>query len=152
MKKLFFLGLLSASLTLASHAATDVPTPGQKLSKEQIAQWGDLPVYRVGKSKFKVIPAHLADSQSTLLINAQGVVGVSRNEVAISRVSAQTAQARLRQLVPQPLSVEHFDQAGVTIARYADFSQAVEGLRAVQAALPEAQVRLPVQFGQQVPY
>lgn len=152
MKKRIFLGLLSASLAVASHAAADAPTPGQKLSKEQIAQWGHLPVYQVGKSKFRVLPARPADSQLTLLVNAQGVVGVSRNEVAISGVSAQTAQTRLRQTVPQPLSLEHFDQAGVTVARYADFSQAVEGLKAVQAALPEAQVRLPVQFGQQVPY
>lgn len=152
MKKRFFLGLLSASLALASHAATDAPAPGQKLSDTQIAQWGDLPAYRIGRSKFRVIPVRPANSQATLLLNAQGVVGVSHNDIAISRVSAETAQARLRQIVPQPLSIQHFEQAGVTVARFADFGQAVEGMQAIKAALPEAQVRLPLQFGQQVPY
>jgi hypothetical protein len=79
-------------------------------------------------------------------------VGISHNEVAISGVSAETVQAGLRQVVPSPLSIQRFDQAGVTVARYADFAQAVDGLRAIKAALPGAQVRLPVQFGRQVPY
>jgi len=152
MKKRFFLGLLSASLALAAHAAADVPAPGQKLSKAQIAQFGDLPAYRVGKSTFRVIPVRPANSQATLLLNAQGVVGVSHNDIAISRVSAETAQARLRQIAPAPLSIEHFEQAGATVARFADFGQAVEAMKAVKAALPEAQVRLPIQFGTRVPY
>lgn len=151
MKKRLLLGLLSASLALISHAAAGTPTPGQKLSAEQIAQWSDLPVYRVGKGEFRVIPSTTAERGVTLVVNAQGIVGVSRNEIAISSVPAQTAEAQLRQVVPQPLSVEHFDPAGVTVARYADFSQAVQALDAMQAALPEAQIRLPIQF-RQVPY
>jgi hypothetical protein len=152
MKKGFFFGLLSASLALAAHATADVPAPGQKLSDAQIAQFGDLPVYRVGNNKFRVIPVRPADNEATLVLNEQGAVGISHNEVAISKVSAQTAQTRLRQVVPQPLSIQHFEQAGVTIARYADFSQSVEGMQAIKAALPEAQVRLPVKFGSRVPY
>lgn len=148
MNKRLFLGTICMSLALASHAAPDTPAPGQKLTQQQIAQWGDLPVYKVGKSKFRVLPVHLSDAQLTLVINGQGVVGVSRNELAISKVPADIIQHQLRQTVPQPLSVEYFEQAGVTVARYADFGQAVEAMRAVQTVLPEAQVRLPVQFDQ----
>jgi hypothetical protein len=152
MIKRFILGILGASLAFASHAAPDMPAPGQKLTQEQIALWGKLPVYQIGKSQFRALPADPAHSQSTLLINEQGTVGISHNEVAISGVSAETVQAGLRQVVPSPLSIQRFDQAGVTVARYADFAQAVDGLRAIKAALPGAQVRLPVQFGRQVPY
>ncbi|NGM86730.1 hypothetical protein G5B35_05340 [Parapusillimonas sp. SGNA-6] len=152
MKKRFFLGLLSASLALSAHAAADVPAPGQKLSDAQIAEWGDLPMYRIGRSTFRMIPVRPANGQATLLLNTQGVVGISHNDIAISRVSAETARARLKQIVPQPLSIEHFEKAGVTVARFADFGQAVAGMQAIKAALPEAQVRLPVQFSSQVPY
>lgn len=151
MKKRFLLGLVGASLALSSHAAPGNPTVGQKLTPEQIAQWGNLPVYQIGKSEFRVIPPGSSERGVTLVINAQGIVGVSRNEVAISNVPAQTAEAQLRRADPQPASVEHFDTAGVTIARYANFGQAVQALGMLQTALPQAQVRLPIQF-RQVPY
>lgn len=151
MKKRFLLGLASASLAIISHAAAGNPTVGQKLTPEQIAQWGNLPVYQVGKSEFRVIPSGSTERGVTLVVNAQGIVGVSRNEVAISNVPAKTAEAQLRQAVPQPSSVQHFDTAGVTVARYADFGQAVQALGTLQSALPQAQVRLPIQF-KQVPY
>ena len=153
MKKSFrrFLGLLGVSLALTGHAA-GVLTPGQRLSAEQIAQWGELPVYEIGASQVRVIPSQQAGSQVTLLINAQGVVGSSRNEITISEAPAQGVQTVLQQVTPAPLSVQQYEPTGITVARYADFGQAVEGLRALKAALPDAKVSLPVQFGKQIPY
>ena len=153
MKKIFrrFLGLIGLSLALTSHAAFAL-TAGQQLSQEQIAKWGTLAEYDIGGSRIRVIPSQASGSQDTLLINAQGVVGSSRNEVAISDAPTQDIRAQLKQTLPQPVSVQHYEPTGLTVLRYADFEQAVAGLRALKKALPAANIRLPVQFGKQVPY
>jgi len=153
MKKSFrrFLGLLGVSLALASSSALAL-TPGQTLSDEQIAQLGELQAYDIGETRIRVIPSQQSKDGATLLLNAQGVVGSSRNEVAIAQASADRIQALLRQTIPQPVSVQTYEPTGITVARYADFAQAVEGLHALKAALPDAQVSLSAQFGKKVPY
>src|SRR5690606_31187139 len=140
--------LLGVSLALTSQAAFAL-TPGQKLSDAEIAQLGTLPMYEIGRVQYRVVPPEQADG-TTLILNRQGVVGVTRNEISITGAPVQEIEARLGQTVPQPLSVQHFEPTNITVARYADFAQAVEGLQALKAALPEAKVRLSVQFGKQV--
>ncbi len=144
------LGLLGISLALASHAALALTT-GQKLSDAQIAQLGELQVYDIGGTQLRVIPSQQSGQQETLLINAQGIVGSSRNEVAVSQASEESIRAQLQQLQPQPASVQHYEPTGITVLRYADFGQAVEGLRALKSALPRAKVRLGVQFSTPLP-
>lgn len=150
MKKSIILGLILTSLAVLGQAA-DLPYPGQKLTKKQIAAWGNLPAYQIGKSQFRVLPVKPESTEATLVINAQGVVGLSRNEVTISGLPAGQVKAGLGQITPQPLSMQYFEQADVTFARYADFGQAVAGFHAIQAALPDATLRLPIQFNR-VPY
>ncbi|TFL15050.1 hypothetical protein CSC67_06890 [Pusillimonas caeni] len=144
------LGLLGMSLALASSAALAL-TPGQKLTKTEIAEWGALAEYKIGSSRVRVVPPQYSGSQDTLLLNAQGVVGSSRNEVAVSEAPADV-QAVIQQTQPRPVSIQHFAPTGITVAKYADFGQAVDALRALKAALPGAKVSLPVQFSKQVPY
>lgn len=152
MKKVLILGLLCTSLTTASMAnASDEPVPGQKIPSTQLAEWGDLPTYRIDRSVFRVLPVRAGYPGLTLLVNGQGVVGASRNEVTIGKVDAGTVRSTLQQFVPQPLSITYFEQAGVTVARYADFKQAHDAFQALREAMPDAQIRLPVNFGQ-VPY
>lgn len=153
MNKIFrrFIGLLGMSLALTTHAAFAL-MPGQKLSDADIAQMGKLPVYQIGRLQFRVIPSQQADNGATLVLNKQGVVGLSHNEVHISGATAQDIQAKLKELTPQPLSVQTFEPTGITVARYADFGQAVEGLNTLKVALPDAKVRLAVQFAKQAPY
>lgn len=145
-----YVGLLGMSLALASSASFAL-TPGQVLSEAEIAKWGTLPTYEIGKSRIRVIPPQYSGSQDTFLLNAQGMVGSSRNEVVVSEAPADV-QAVIQQTQPRPVSVQHFEPTGITVAKYADFAQAVDALRALKAALPGAKVGLPVQFGKQVPY
>jgi hypothetical protein len=144
------LGFLGISLALASQTAFAL-APGQKLSEAQIAQLGVLQMYDIGGTQLRVIPAQQPGQQETLLINAQGIVGSSRNEITISRAPEAGIQAQLQQMSPQPASVRHYEPTGITVLRYADFAQAVEGLRALKAALPGAHVRLGVRFTTPVP-
>lgn len=152
MKKSFrhILGPLGISLALASQTAFAL-APGQKLSEAQIAQLGVLETYDIGGTQLRVIPTQQPGQQETLLINAQGIVGSSRNEITISRASEASVQAQLQQMAPQPASVRHYEPTGITVLRYAGFAQAVEGLRALKAALPGANVRLGVRFTTPVP-
>lgn len=153
MKKEFrrFLGLFGLSLALTSQTVFALTT-GQMLSETEIAQLGKLPTYDIGEVQIRVLPSHQTESGTTLVINKQGVVGSSRNEIAISKVDAQQAQTLLKQITPQPLTVQYFEPTGIIVVRYADFGLAVEGLGIIKAKLPEAKVRLPIQFGNQVPY
>lgn len=146
MKKVFIFGLLCASLGMVNPAsAAEAPAPGKRLSKAELQKWGTLPSYRIGKAEYRVLPVSL-NAQTTLLLDMHNVVGVSNNDISIGKVSEDVARNALRQSVPQPLHVDHFKNAGVTVARYADFRQAWEGFQALQKLLPEAEVRLPVKF------
>ncbi len=152
MKKSFqrCAGLLGLSLALASSAALAL-TPGQQLGKTEIAQWGTLAEYNIGGNRIRVIPPQYAGGGETLLLDAHGVVGSSRNEVVVSKAPANVQEV-IQQTQPRPASVQHFAPTGITVAKYADFEQAVQALAALKVALPQAAVALPVQFGKQMPY
>lgn len=143
------LGLICLPLALASQVAAALE-PGQRLTKAQVAQWPDMTQYDIGNTRLWVIPDP-APAQETWLLNRQNVVGFSRNEVALSGATADVLQAGLQQTRPQPLSVQHYAPTQIVVARYADFAAAVEGLQALKAALPDATVRLQVQFSKQIP-
>jgi len=145
-----YFGLLGVSLALASHTAFAL-TPGQVLTKAEIARWGDLPAYDINGSRIRVIPSQASGGQKTLLLNEQGVVGSSRNEVVVSDAPSDV-QVVIQQTQPRPVSVQHYEPTGITVSKYADFAQAVEALRALKKALPDAKVGLPVMFGKKVPY
>ncbi|MCC2595826.1 hypothetical protein LKR43_05680 [Pusillimonas sp. MFBS29] len=146
-----FLGLLGVSMALAAQPVFAL-SPGQKLSDAQIAQLGEMPVYKIGRIELRRIPSQGADDGVTLLLDRQGGVGLSRNELTVAGVTESDLQARIAQVFPQPSAVQHFESTGITVVRYADFAQAVDGLRALKKALPEATVRLNVQFNTKVPY
>src|SRR5690606_40853389 len=104
--------LLGLSLALAAPSAFAL-TPGQQLSEAEIAQLGKLPVYKIGRSELRGIPS--PEAGVTLVLNRQGVVGLSRNELTVTGVSDQDLKARIAQVFPQPLSVQHFESTGITI-------------------------------------
>lgn len=142
-------GLLGVALALAGQPAFAL-TPGQKLTDDQIAKLGPLPTYDIGGSQVRVIPPQASKGSATLLLNAQGVVGRSRNEVAVSDAPAN-AEAVFQQIQPRPVSIQRYEATGITVLKYADFEQAIAAQRALKAALPDAKVSLPVMFGRQVP-
>lgn len=144
-------GLVGLSLALTSQLVFAL-TPGQKLSETEIAKLGKLPEYNISGQHIRVIPSKQADSELTMLINKQGVVGSSRNEVAISNAETQQVQTLLKQLAPQPVSVKHFESTGIFVVRFADFNLAVQGQETIKAQMPNASVSLTVQFSKKVTY
>ncbi len=151
MRKNFprYLQLLGMSLALVSSAGFAL-TPGEMLSEEDVARLGTLRTYEIDSSRIREIPPQFTGSQDTLLLNEQGVVGISQNEVVLSE-TPDNVQSIIQQTLPQPVSITHFAPTGITLAKYANFAQAVEALRALKTALPSARVGLAVQFGRPVP-
>ena len=88
---------------------------------------------------------------ATLVLTEQGEVAASRHEVLVADVPEARVQAAAAQ-GPRPASVQHYASTGITVLRYTDFAQTVQGLAALQAALPGSVVRLPLELEKKVPY
>lgn len=146
MKKLVQTALVALGLSVAMACqAAETPEPGQRMSPEQLAQWGQLRSYTAGSSRLRVLPVPPADGEGVLLLSSQDVVGLSRNEVLV--VGASEDQVRAAASAPAPVSVQYMAPTGSALLRYAEFGQAVAALKALKTNLPGATVRLPVQWG-----
>lgn len=152
MKKMTqnILGPLGMVLAMVSFSAGAFE-PGQQVTQAQLAQWGELPVYDIGANPIRVLPEQPKAGQ-TLVLNAQGIVGISRNEVLVAKAQEDQIRSVAGRAAHAPASVQHFAPTGLTVLTYANFAQAVAGLETIKAGLPDATVRLPVQFSKPVPY
>jgi|GEM_PF-2210480 len=143
------LAILGLVFTLSAVAGSGFAI-GQKLNKAEIAELGDMPEYKIGKLRVKVLPSPYTDADITYLLNSRGVVGTSRNQVLIADASAET-QSSVEQVQPRPTSVQYHEQTRILVATYSDFGQAVDALEAIKSAQPDAKVALPMVFKQQKP-
>ena len=144
-----YLGLFGLLFALTAHAAGGF-TPGQKLSEAEVSELGELVEYKIGKMRVKVMPSPYTSGDTTLLVNSRGIVGVSHNQVMVAQAKPD-AQETIQHTQPRPVSVQHHKQTGIIVATYSDFGQAVQALKALQAAMPDAKAALPMVFNQQVP-
>lgn len=144
-----YLGLFGLLFALAGQAAGGF-APGQQLSQTEIAEIDGLTEYKIGKMRVQVMPAPYTSGDTTWLINSHGVVGVSRNQVMVADAGPD-AQQTVEHTQPRPVSVQSHKQTGIVVATYSDFGQAVQALKAIQAALPDAKAALPMVFNLQTP-
>ncbi|MER1966145.1 hypothetical protein [Castellaniella sp. GW247-6E4] len=136
------LGLAGCALALACQAAP--LAPGQRLSSTQVEALGDLPVYDTGADRYRLLPQKTADGRGSLLLDERGVVAASHHEVMVTQAAEDQVLAAAGG-GPRPMSVQYFAPTGIIIVRYGSFAQTVEGLKALQAGLPGAVVRLSIQ-------
>ncbi len=156
------LGWLALGCAATGHAENF--HAGQQLSVQKIQQLGSLPSYSTANGRYQVLPATatataqasrkksntLSLGPSTLVLTQQGMVATSYHNVMVSDLP----ESQVRQAVaagPQPTSITHFAPTGITMVHYADFAQTIEGLKALQASLPQSKVRLSLELGKQVP-
>lgn len=151
------LGWLTLGCAAVSHAENF--HAGQQLSAQKIQQLGALPSYSTNAGSYQVLPSteqasakksNTANTPSTLVLTPKGMVATSYHSVMVNDVP----ESQVRQALaagPQPTNVTYFAPTGITMVRYADFAQTVEGLKALQASLPSSQVRLSLELGKQVP-
>lgn len=124
---------------------------GQRLTADEITALGHLPSVTIDGTELRVLPGVAEGGQGTFLLNAQGAVGISRHEVMVADADEADLDVQLRMVHPQPVSVQRFAPTGITLVKFADFQQSVEGYEALSRAMPQATVRLSVTFGRKVP-
>lgn len=144
------LGLAGWAIALGAHAAPQTAL-GQTLSAAEIQQLGALPVFQAGPDRYRLLPQKTEDGQGSLLLDDRGAVVASHHELMITQAAEDQVRAALRH-GPQPSIVQHFAPTGITVVRYDDFAQAMDGLKVLQAGLPDAAVRLSIIRGRKKAY
>ena len=150
--------VISVSLlgSLCTAHATPSPVVGSRLLPAEVAALGGTTRYTVGQALVTVLPAGSGGmvvkstdgSPSTSVVNASGVVGVSRNEVLIAQMPTATVRSQAAALLSAAKSVTYYDHMQITSVRYGSFGEAVAGREKLQAVLSKAQVTLPIEYQQ----
>lgn len=150
--KVFAILALASTTTLAQAASSDI-TVGQQLSAAEQSQYASAPSVRLDKQSFKVLSPGVttknsgaATSAVTTVIDERGLVGESRNEVIISRVTPDSVRQAFAQLSPAPVSVQYYDHLNISTLRFASFQDAVSVRDQLKKLLPQAGVDVPIRF------
>ncbi len=155
-KKSMFHRMSWATLLLATaamlpitnvHAQSEFPV-GKKLSREQARSLGALQRVQIDGREYRVLATRTAAGGTpvTTLLDAEGVVGQTHHEVLIVEQPTERMRQQLAALTAQAATVRYYDHMDTTLLRYASLEQAIGALAQIRAALPGAEVALPVRF------
>lgn len=153
--------LLAAVLALPAVSAAAADTGyaiGTRLSQAQQAALGGAREVQIGGQAYRVLPdtdskprtlssgASAAEATS-LVVNARGVVGESRNEVLVSRVPVQAVRQAVGQLGIRAVSVQYYDHIAISSLRFASFEDTAAARERLKSLLPaDAGVDVPVRY------
>ncbi len=130
-----------------THAQSEFPI-GKKLSREQARSLGALQRVQIDGREYRVLATRTAANGTpvTTLLDAEGVVGQTQHEVLIAEQPTERVRQQLAALTAQAATVRYYDHMDTTLLRYASLEQAISALAQIRAALPGAEVVLPVRF------
>ena len=148
------IGLVCLCLASMAALAQVNPRVGTVLGSSELATLRTQSPVSVGGQQVRVLGSASPQVQSaggvgtpiTLVVNEDGVIGQSENIVVISRVPVGQVQTRAARWVAQATSVQYYDHMDMTLLRFASFSEAAAARTAIERALPEAGVALPIQY------
>lgn len=167
----FLARLALCGMSFAAICAQAAPGIGTVLTAEEQKSLTANASVQVGAHQFKilsekkVVPATGAavatkNAQSdsgaaldpvTTVVNEQGLVGKSRNEVLISNISTADAKTKISAYLSQAISVKYYDHMNITALRFASFSEAAQARNELQALMMGAKVTLPIEFSVPTP-
>lgn len=147
---------VSTATTAADTAADTGYTIGTRLSQAQQAALGGAREVQIGGQAYRVLPdskprtlgsgASAAEATS-LVVNARGVVGESRNEVLVSRVPVQAVQQAVGQLGIRTVSVQYYEHIAISSLRFASFEDTAAARERLKSLLPaDAGVDVPIRY------
>lgn len=127
---------------------------GTVVSTTERATLQNRPALRVGAQQVRVLDTVSPQARAaggvanpvTLVVNEDGVIGQSENIVMISRLPTNQVQARAARWISQAVSTQYIAHMDITMLRFATFSEAVAARTALETALPEAAVSLPIHY------
>jgi hypothetical protein len=120
---------------------------GQHLNAQQQQALGELRRIDIDGRVYRVLRTGAAANglPITTVINRSGMVGQTYHEVVIAEQPTATVRQQAGALLAGA-EVTHYDQTNITLARFASLAQAAAALPQLRAALPGAEVGLPITF------
>lgn len=118
------------------------------LAKKAPQRVGDLEYRELTSTSLSTVSLSGTSMQGpvTRVVNAQGRVGESRNEVLIARVPAGEVEAKARGLMQSAVSVRAVETSNLTVLRFSSFGEAVRAYARLTRLFPLASVSVPVQY------
>jgi hypothetical protein len=140
-------------LTSASYAASGDLITGKQLSAQELKNYLNAPTVTIDSHSFKVIstaPQARAGGAVTpaitKVINEQGVVGESHNDVVTSLASVDSVKQAAARLSPAPVSAQYYAHLNISAMHFASFQDAVNARAQLKKALPQARVDIPIRY------
>ncbi|MGC3030382.1 hypothetical protein ACPUER_35565 [Burkholderia sp. DN3021] len=130
---------------------------GKQLSAQELKHHADAPTVALEMRSFKVLSTGtrpktkgVSSSAVTQVINENGVVGESRNNVVVSQVSVDRVKQAVAGLSPTPVSAQYYDHMSISTLYFASFQAAVSARTQLKKVLPQARVDVPIRYAKSV--
>jgi hypothetical protein len=81
-----------------------------------------------------------------MLVNEQGVVGRSANEVIIANSPIVQTKLRIASYLSKTVSVDYVDNMKITVLRFSAIADAAKAVAELRTAMPDARITLPVVY------
>ena len=150
---------LAMLVSIAGMCLADSPevVVGKQLSPQELKQHVNAPTVVLETRSFKVLSTGtrpktkgISSSAVTQVINENGVVGESHNNVVVSQVSVDRVKQAVAGLSPTPVSAQYYGHVNISTLYFASFQAAVSARTQLKKVLPQARVDVPIQYARPV--
>lgn len=123
---------------------------GQKLSQDELARHASsAQVIVLDGRELKVLPSPGQGSGAAMdpisfVIDANGVVGQSRNEVFLSNIDCERLEAAIQEL--KPISSRCYEHTAIGVIRFASLAQAIDARNRLRKILPQGRADVPIRY------
>ncbi len=138
-----FIGLIA----MTSGLAQTIPPIGSTLTASDMETAKTKTQIQDGKSVLWVLSTGRSSSGPlTMLVNEQGVVGRSANEVIIANSPIEQTKLRITSYLSKTVSVDYVDNMKITVLRFSAIADAAKAVAELRTAMPDARITLPVVY------
>lgn len=141
------LGLLLGLMVSVSSFAQATPPIGSLLTATEMTTIKTKAGVQDGKKTIWVLSAGgSASDPFTMVVNEQGIVGKSSNELLITNSPTTQTKLKIATYLSKTISVQYFDNMNTTVLRFPTLGDAAKASAELSTAMPDAQVSLPVTY------
>jgi hypothetical protein len=138
-----FIGLIA----MTSGLAQTTPPIGSTLTASEMETAKTKTQIQDGKRVLWVLSTGKSSSGPvTMLVNEQGVVGRSANEVVIANSPTEQTKLRITSYLSKTISVDYVDNMNITVLRFSAIADAAKAVAELRTVMPDARITLPVVF------
>jgi hypothetical protein len=138
-----FIGLIA----MTSGLAQTTPPIGSTLTASEMETAKTKTQIQDGKRVLWVLSTGKSSSGPlTMLVNEQGVVGRSANEVVIANSPTEQTKLRITSYLSKTISVDYVDNMNITVLRFSAIADAAKAVTELRTVMPDARITLPVVF------